>query len=64
MKNNQITDAAEVVSEEAIKRMMARCLINRMCDPSEIANVIFFLASEDASYITGQVIGVNGGMHI
>ncbi len=58
------TRLTAVVSEEAISRMMARCLINRMCDPSEIANVIYFLASDDASYITGQVIGVNGGMNI
>jgi 3-oxoacyl-[acyl-carrier protein] reductase len=36
--------------------------MGRIGKPEEVAKVVRFLCSDDASYITGQVIGVNGGM--
>ncbi len=36
--------------------------MNRIGRPEEVARVVRFLCSSDASYITGQVISVNGGM--
>ncbi|MDE2292585.1 MAG: 3-oxoacyl-[acyl-carrier-protein] reductase [Elusimicrobia bacterium] len=58
------TRLTDVVSEEAKKRTLERILLGRMAEPEEIAKVIAFLASDDSSYVTGQVIGVNGGMYI
>ncbi len=49
---------AEVPVEEAMKMIPAR----RMGKPEEVAAAISFLVSEDAAYITRQVISVNGGM--
>jgi 3-oxoacyl-[acyl-carrier protein] reductase len=49
---------ADVRLEEALKLVPMR----RMGQPSEVAKLVAFLASDDAGYITGQVIGINGGM--
>ena len=42
--------------------LVEKTLLNRMGKPEEVAKVVAFLASNDASYITGQTINVNGGM--
>ena len=57
----RLTDA---VSEEAKAKMAYKILMGRMGEPEEVAKVILFLASEDSSYVTGQVVGVNGGMYV
>lgn len=51
----------EALEPEDLKRRMAEIPLRRPARPSEIAAVILFLASEDASYITGAVVDVNGG---
>lgn len=47
--------------EAATKRILSRTPLGRIGDPSEIAGVAVFLASPDASYITGQTIYADGG---
>jgi NAD(P)-dependent dehydrogenase (short-subunit alcohol dehydrogenase family) len=47
--------------EENIKAMVARSPVRRLGVPEDIAAATAFLCSDDAGYITGQVIGVNGG---
>ena len=36
--------------------------LNKIGIPEDVANIVYFLASDEASYITGQVVAVNGGM--
>jgi len=48
--------------EERKEKYLSRMPINRIALPSEIANVVVFLASDAASYITGATIDVSGGM--
>ncbi|MCF6401326.1 SDR family oxidoreductase [Chitinophaga filiformis] len=49
-------------SQEVIDRLASMAAFNRLGKPEEIAEVVAFLASDAASWITGQNIGVNGGM--
>jgi NAD(P)-dependent dehydrogenase (short-subunit alcohol dehydrogenase family) len=47
--------------EEAVRELTARSPVRRLGRPEDIAAATAFLCSDDAGYITGQVIGVNGG---
>jgi len=59
-----MTDILKAVAtdREAKRRIFARTPLGRIGDPDEIAAVAVFLASADASYVTGQTIHVNGGL--
>ena len=56
------TDMTRALSREAAESLKARIPMGRLGTPEDVAHVISFLASEEAGYVTGQVIGVNSGM--
>ena len=58
------TDMTAVLPQEVKDQMMASIPLKRFGKPSDIAAAVKFLASEDANYITGSVIRVNGGMYM
>ncbi len=58
------TDMTEELDERLISSMLDAVPIGRMGQPEEIAGVVSFLASDDASYITGATLAVNGGMYM
>lgn len=58
------TDMTKVLSENIRNEILKNIPLQRMGNVEDISNCVAFLASEDASYITGQVISVDGGMHI
>jgi 3-oxoacyl-[acyl-carrier protein] reductase len=58
------TDMTKVLPEDVRAKILAAVPLGRMGKPEDIANAVKFLAGEDAAYITGQVLAVNGGMYM
>jgi 3-oxoacyl-[acyl-carrier protein] reductase len=58
------TDMTKDIPEAALAQVKAQTPLGRLGKPEEIADAVVFLASPRASYITGQTLGVNGGMHM
>jgi 3-oxoacyl-[acyl-carrier protein] reductase len=58
------TDMTKVLSEEHKSVLLAKIPLGRLGDPEEVAGVVSFLASNDAGYVSGATIHVNGGMYM
>jgi 3-oxoacyl-[acyl-carrier protein] reductase len=58
------TEMTEHLSEEAKQAFMSVIPLKRPGAAEDVASVVAFLASTDASYLTGQVISIDGGMHM
>lgn len=57
------TDMTRVLKEEVREKLKAQIPLNRLGSTQDIAETVAFLASDKASYITGQTISVDGGMY-
>lgn len=58
------TDMTEALPEQVRQELAAQIPLARLGSADDIAHTVLFLASEHSGYITGQVIGVNGGMYM
>ena len=58
------TDMTDELSEEIHNSLLEHITLGRLGEADEIASVVNFLASDNASYITGQTVSVNGGMYM
>ena len=52
----------DMITDAPVKEIVAAIPMRRLGRPDEVAKLVSFLASEHAGYITGQVIGINGGL--
>jgi 3-oxoacyl-[acyl-carrier protein] reductase len=58
------TDMTRAISESAHETWASKIPLGRLGSPEDVASAVCFLASDAASYITGQVLAVNGGMYM
>lgn len=58
------TDMTRKLPEEVTKALLSQIPMGKLGMPEDVANAVRFLASDEAKYITGQVIQVNGGMYM
>ncbi len=56
------TDMTNVLSDKVKESIYSQIPLKRMGNADEVANVVYFLSNEESSYVTGQVINVDGGM--
>lgn len=56
------TDMTACYTKEEVNAICEEIPVGRTGNPYEVAQAVFYLASEQASYITGQVLGINGGI--
>ncbi|WP_413728669.1 3-oxoacyl-ACP reductase FabG [Sodalis sp. RH19] len=58
------TDMTDALTDDHRADILSRIPANRLGDPKEIASAVAFFASDEAAYITGETIHVNGGMYM
>jgi acetoacetyl-CoA reductase len=58
------TDMVRAIKPEVLQSIVASIPMGRLAKPEEIASLVAFLSSEDAGYITGANISINGGLHM
>ena len=59
-----MTDILKTVPQDLLDTFASQTMLKRLGQPEEIAKAVLFLASDDASYITGHNLSVNGGMRL
>ena len=58
------TAMTEKIPKDVMDKIVGSIPVGRLAEPSEIARAIVFLSDEKSSYITGQVMGINGGFYM
>jgi 3-oxoacyl-[acyl-carrier protein] reductase len=57
------TEMMRAIPEKIMQRIVESIPFHRLAEPDEVAHLIVYLASDKAKYITGQIVGINGGYY-
>jgi acetoacetyl-CoA reductase len=58
------TEMVKAVKEEVMKKIVEGIPVGRLGEPEEVARAVVFLAANEAAFITGETISINGGQHM
>ena len=58
------TEMVEVIPEKVLEKIIANIPVGRLGKPEEVARAVLFLAADDAAFITGETLSVNGGQYM
>ncbi len=59
-----LTDMVRAVPEKVLEKIIATIPVGRLGDPNDIARSVLFLVADDAGFITGSTLSINGGQHM
>ena len=58
------TDMVKAIRPDVLESIVQQIPMGRLAEPEEIASLVAYLASDEAGYITGANISINGGLHM
>ena len=58
------TSLVRSIPEKVMDKIVRKIMLGRLGKPEEVAKLVYFLSSDDANYITGEVININGGLYM
>jgi acetoacetyl-CoA reductase len=58
------TDMVRAVPEKVLEKIIAQIPVGRLGEPEEIARAVVFLAADEAGFVTGSTLNINGGQYI
>ena len=58
------TDMVRAVPADVLEKIIARIPVGRLGKPEEIARAVLFLVADEAGFITGSTLSINGGQHM
>ena len=58
------TSLLQSIPEKVMEKILKKIMLGRLGNPEEVAKLVYFLSSDDSTYITGEIININGGLNM
>ncbi len=60
----KLSMVTEQLSADQCRRLLAEIPMGRFCEPAELAHLVRFLVAPLSGFITGEIVDINGGLHL